>query len=110
MQVVPKAAKSFISMSKSLLTASLLLAICGASWCQTDSDRAERTSKARAVKKSADDPDQRRAAVRAALGQAREQNTTPSDDAAKTRRQLTAQERHVLREQLREQRNNVPGN
>ena len=82
----------------------VLLGLPGESWSQADSARAERLNKTNPAKQAADDPQQRRAAVRAALGQAREQNANNPDDAIKAKRQLTSQERQVLRQQLRQQR------
>ena len=96
-------------MSKFLPFAVLLLGLSGASWSQADSERAERQNKAHPAKQTSEDPQQRRAAVRAALGQAREQKAVNMDDAPKARRQLTAQERQVLRQQLRQQRNDAVG-
>ncbi len=52
------------------------------------------------------DPQQRRAAVRAALAQ-REPKADTTEDPIPTRRQLSAQERQDLRQQLRQPRNDV---
>lgn len=96
-------------MSKSLLFAVVLLGSSGASWSQADAARTERLNKAHANQSAAnDESQQRRAALRAALGKAREQKADNTDDASKTRRQLTDQERQVLRQQLRQQRNDAP--
>ena len=96
-------------MSKSLLFAVVLLSSSGASWSQADAARTERLKKAHANQPAAnDESQQRRAALRAALGKAREQKADNTDDASKTRRQLTDQERQVLRQQLRQQRNDAP--
>jgi TolA-binding protein len=94
-------------MRSFLLIAFVLSGLPGASWSQAESPRAERLNKTNPVKQAADDPQQRRAAVRAALGQAREQKANNPDDAIKARRQLTSQERQVLRQQLRQQRSDA---
>lgn len=95
------ALKTLIFMSKPALAATLLLSLSAPSWSQVDSGRAERSLMARPAKPTTEDPEQRRAAVRAALGQEQKANTP--DEPPKARRQLTPEERQVLRQQLRQQ-------
>lgn len=94
-------------MSKFSALALFFACFCGAAWSQAEPAHGERLNKARVAreaKESKDDPQQRRAAVRAALGSAREPAPGIPDDAPKARRQLSAQERQLLRQQLRQQR------
>ncbi len=93
------------NMSKSVVVALLLAGLSCASWGQTERVRPERPPKARAEKTTVtrDDPQQRRAAVRAALEAQREQKPADSDANPRVRRQLSPQERQELRRQLRQQ-------
>lgn len=81
-------------MTKSVLLALVLFCIAAGACAQQVRPRAEHANKQ-------DDPQQRRAAVRAALALRDQKGEEPP----KPRRQLTAQERQELRQQLRQQRN-----
>ncbi len=87
-----------------LLVAVMLLGLSGVAWSQTESARVERVNPARPAKQAADDPQRRRAAVRAALEAQREQKSANTETGSRPRRQLSPQERQELREQLRQQR------
>lgn len=95
----------FFTMSKYWVVAVLLASLSGASWGQADRVRPERPHKARTDKTTppADDPQQRRAAVRAALEAQRESKSSDSETNPRVRRQLSPQERQELRRQLRQQ-------
>ena len=92
-------------MSKSVVMALLLASLSCASWGQADRVRPEHLHKVRPDKTTttADDPQQRRAAVRAALEAQREPKAPDNDASPRVRRQLSPQERQELRRQLRQQ-------
>ena len=98
--------KNLALMFKSLLTASLM-ALCGTGWSKVDFERANSPSDVDTAKPGVGDPQQRRNAMRAALRQLQEQKPNPPDgvpqDMSKSRRPLNAQERQLLRQQLRQQ-------
>ena len=84
----------------------LLLGLAGTGWSQPNAARGERLNQAHQASKPApDEQKQRRAAVRAALEAQRGQKAASTETAPRELRQLSAQERQELRQQLREQRN-----
>ena len=90
-------------MSKFLVLTLLLVSWSCAIGAQTERVRPERVNKAHAEKAVAEDPQQRRAAVRAALEAQREQKPTSGEPTSRAKRQLSPQERQELRRQLRQQ-------
>ncbi len=97
-------------MSKSLLLIVMLLCAAGVATAQTAHPRAEHGRQQREAqddKDVQDSPQQRRAAVRAALEQRESKNTSSEERPSRARRQLTPQERQELRQQLRQQRNDT---
>ena len=94
-------------MIKSFLLAVFLVCFCMTSWSQADTahrDRQGTVRNARPANEARDDSQQRREAVRAALAAAREQKSENPADRTPTRRKLSAEERQLLRDQLRQQR------
>ena len=94
-------------MSKSALFTVVLLCAAGVAVAQAENPRKEHTRPQRQVQvdeSAKDTPQERRAAVRAALDQreAKEQGTEVQH--TRVRRQLSPQERQELRQQLRQQR------
>ena len=91
-------------MSKSSLVSVVLLGLSGASWAQMDAVRAEPLNKVLpVVQQATGEPQQRRAAVRAALEASRAPRPTTTDTAPRAKRQLSPKERQELRQQLRQQ-------
>ena len=90
-------------MSKFLVLTLLLVSWSCASGAQTERVRPDRVNKAHTEKAVAEDPQQRRAAVRAALEAQREQKSTSDEPTSRAKRQLSPQERQELRRQLRHQ-------
>ena len=91
--------------TKLLLLAVLLHGLSAQAGSEVDTAPVpERAHKARQIASAQRDNEQRRAAVRAALEAQRSQKPSSDDPATRGRRQLSAEERKELRQQLRQPR------